>query len=199
MHRPISRRAFVIAASATCLATPVFAAQRPYILGTNGARITYTFILNGAAQSGRIPVHTADIRIDPSDLSNSFVDVSADVRRARTGLIFATQALKSPAVLDADAHPLARFRSTKIKLGPQGRISNGAVMQGQLTLRGVTKPIQFEANIFRPQGSAKGDLDQLSVRLRGQLNRTEFGAIGFPELVADTVQMDIDADIRAET
>lgn len=193
------RRTFMIAASAACVATPSIAAQRPYVLGKNGARITYTFLLNGIAQSGRIPVSTADIRIDPNDLSNSFVDVSADVRRARTGLVFATQALKSPAVLDANAHPLARFRSTKITLGPQGRISDGAVMSGQLTLRGVTKPIRFEANIFRPTGSAKGDLRQLSVRLRGQLDRTAFGAIGYPELVANTVQMDIDADISAAT
>jgi polyisoprenoid-binding protein YceI len=190
------RRTFMIAGSATCLATSVFAVQRPYVLGPNGAHITYTFILNGTAQSGHIPVHSADIRIDPSNLGNSFVDVSADVRRARTGLIFATQALKSPAVLDAKAHPLARFRSTKIALGPQGRISDGATMTGQLTLRGVTKPIRFDANVYRPQGSAKEDYSQLSVRLRGRLNRTDFGAIGYPELVADTVQMNIDADIR---
>jgi polyisoprenoid-binding protein YceI len=191
------RRTFIIAASATCLASPAIAAQRRYILGANGARITYTFTLNGAAQSGRIPVQTADIRIDPNDLSNSFVDVSADVRRARTGLVFATQALKSPAVLDAKAHPLARFRSTKITLGPQGRISDGATMTGQLTLRGATKPIRFDANIFRPQGSAKNDFSQLTVRLRGQLNRKDFGATGYPELVDNTVRVDIDADIRA--
>lgn len=191
----MKRRSFLIASGTACLARPAWAVQRPYQLGANGARINYTFMLNGISQTGRIPVTKADIRIDPDDLSNSFVDVSADVRRARTGLVFATQALKSPSVLNAAAFPLARFRSTTITLGPQGRISDGAVMSGELTLRGVSKPVRFDANVFRPTGSAAGDLSRLSVRLRGHLSRAAFGAVGYPELVSDAVRIDIDADI----
>ncbi len=194
----MSRRDLI--ASALCaafLARPAHAARVPYTLGPNGARITYTFDLMGTATTGTVPVTRADLGVDPQNLTASTADVTADLRRARTGLIFATQALKSAQVLDAARHPFARFRATRVRLGPGGRISNGAEIAGNLTLRGVTRPVTFDAGLFRPPGTAPDDLSRLTVRLRGSLSRTAYGATGYPELVADIVGMDIEADIRA--
>ncbi|MGR3804882.1 YceI family protein [Marinibacterium profundimaris] len=173
------------------------AAQRRYGLAASASRVGFVFNLGGAPQKGTMPITRADIRIDPDNLANSAVDVSVSVREARTGLIFATDALKSPEVLDAGRHPTIRFVSTRVKLGPGGRISDGAALSGDLTVRGVTKPVTFQASVFRPAGTGAGDLDNLQVRLSGAISRSAFGATGYSDLVDDRITLDIRAAIRA--
>lgn len=177
--------------------TPANAAAQPYALDPGDAAIRFTFDLGGIAQSGTAPLASADITLDPQDLSAARADVTADLSRARTGLILATEAMKSAAVLDTDAHPVARFRSSRVILGRAGRISEGAALEGVLTLRGVTRPVRFDASLFRPPGSAPDDLTRLDIRLRGMISRADFGAVGFAGLVADAVGLDIAAKIRA--
>lgn len=63
-------------------------------------------------------------------------------------------------------------------------------------MRGVTRPVIFEAELFRPPGSAADDLSQLSMQLKGRISRSAFGAAGFGDLVADTVGLNITAVIR---
>lgn len=193
-----SRRAVLFAALASpALSLPAHSAARPYTIAAGSAEIEFLFDLNGITQRGTAPLSRANLQIDPDNLAASTADVRADVSRARTGLIFATDAMKSASVLYTEAFPEARFRSTRVILGRDGRISDGAALEGQLTLRGVTKPIRLEASLFRPQGSAAGDLSVLDIRLRGAISRTAFGAAGYPKLVTDRVGLDIRARIKA--
>jgi len=194
----VHRRQFLTTSLFT-LACPSLlgAAQRPYRLGANGATIRYTFRLNGLPVTGTMPVNRADLTIDPGNLANSTAEVTADARRARTGPVFATEALKSPGVLNADTFPLVRFRSTRVILAPDDHISGGAVLEGQLTLRGVSQPIRFDANLYRHSGSTPSDLSRLTATLRGQLNRRDYGIVNYPDLVADTVAVSVDAEITA--
>lgn len=188
------RRTF-LATSLAALATQGRAAPLRYGIGPKGATITYLFTLQGTQQRGTAPLARADLTIDPQNLARSTADVAADIRKAKTGFLFITDALKSPQVLDAETHPMARFRSTRITLGQNGRLSNGARVAGDLTLRGVTRAVELDATLFREPGSAPDDLSRLSVRLKGTLSRTAFGATGYPKLVDDRVDLDIEADI----
>lgn len=190
-------RRHILALGLAAMAAPTWAAPTPYRLRGADATITYTFTLDGAPLKGTVPIDSANLQIDPNNLEASTADVTADVRRARTGLIFATEALKSRSVLAAADFPLARFQSSKVTLGARGRISEGATVEGMLTLRGVTKPVRFDAQLFRAAGSAADDLSALRVILNGSVNRTEFGATGYADLVADPVAIEIDANIQA--
>ncbi|MEO9515568.1 MAG: YceI family protein [Paracoccaceae bacterium] len=198
MEHTITRRS-LIAISLALLANPVFAAQRRYELDTRKANITYTFLLNDKPVKGVVPLESAKVLIDPNDLGNSTASVTADIRRARTGLIFATDALKSASVLNAKRFPLASFTSRKVRLGPNGRLSGGARIEGDLTLRGQTRPISLAADVFRAPGSAAQDLSNLTVKLAGQLSRAAFGATGYPKIVADNVRLDITVNVREVT
>jgi polyisoprenoid-binding protein YceI len=198
MIDPLSRRHLLHALlCAPMLARPAHARTRAYALTPRDATITFLFDLGGLTQSGTAPLGSADIRIDPGDLGASQADVTADLTEACTGLIFATQAMKSASVLDTDRFPTARFRSTRVTLGRSGRLSEGAALDGLLTLRGVTRPIRFDAALYRPQGSAPDDLSLLDIHLRGAIARAEFGADGYADLVADHVGLDIRARVRA--
>lgn len=192
----MDRRHLLLSALAA-FATPTLAAQRRYRIGSGGAEITYTFSLQGSPVKGRVPLLQANLSIDPNRLTNSAADVRADMRRARTGLVFATEAMKSASVLDTNAFPESRFVSTRVRLGTSGRLSEGARIDGELTLRGVTRPISLDAALFRAKGSTSDDFSRLSVTLSGQLNRSAYGASGYPKLVADRVALAITADIEA--
>ncbi|MAC77790.1 MAG: hypothetical protein CML66_06970 [Rhodobacteraceae bacterium] len=193
-----TRRSFLAAAGALALSTGAgLAMPRKYGLTASASSVGFIYTLSGAAQKGTMPVLKADIRIDSDNLTKSFVDVSVSVAKARTGLIFATDALKSPEVLDAEHFPTIRFISTRVTLGAGGRISEGASLTGNLTVRGVTRPVTFQAAVYRPAGSSADDLDNLQVRLKGAISRAAFGATGYADLVADRIDLDIQAAVSA--
>lgn len=195
----ITRRQLMLS-GLTALALPAppgAAAARRYRLDGAASTVGFSFVLNGAPTSGTMPVSRADIRFDPADLSATTVDVQLDVTGARTPLIFATNALKSPDVLDAGRFPAIRFASAAVRLAQDGRLSGGAEIDGRLTLRGQTRPITLRADLFRARGTDPDDLSTLQVHLTGALSRSAFGASGYAKLVRDEVTLDIVAVIRA--
>ncbi|GGH30715.1 Polyisoprenoid-binding protein YceI [Cribrihabitans marinus] len=200
MTRP-SRRMVLHALAGACLApwlaTPSAAARRRYRLDPAASRVGFAFTLSGLRQTGTMPVRRADILVDTDRLERSRVDVTLDAARARTALSFAQTAMLGPGVLEVARFPTIRFVSTSIALGSGGRISDGALIRGDLTLRGITRPVALAAALYRPAGSAPDDLSRLDIRLRGAISRSAFGATAHADLVADTVELDIAAGIRA--
>jgi len=188
--------AFIVLASLLGASLSVAAPTR-YQLDTSASQVGFIYTLNGAEQKGTMPVTEANLMIDPQNLQAAQVDVKVNVQNARTGLIFATEALKAPSVLDAAQYPAIHFVATEIQLGSNGRISDGAIIIGDVTMRGVTRPIRFDATLYRIQGSQPDDLSQLTIRLTAAVSRSDFGASGYSDLVGDIIKLDILARIEA--
>ena len=127
--------AFIVLASLLGASLSVAAPTR-YQLDTSASQVGFIYTLNGAEQKGTMPVTEANLMIDPQNLQAAQVDVKVNVQNARTGLIFATEALKAPSVLDAAQYPAIHFVATEIQLGSNGRISDGAIIIGDVTMRG---------------------------------------------------------------
>lgn len=195
----LTRRLALVILACAALPGRGRAVPRRYRLDPDGTRVGFGFLLKGIPHAATIPVTRASLQIDPDDLARARIAVTLDATAARAGLFYATEAMRGPGVLDAAHHPEIRFVSTAIRLGPGGRLSGGARVRGLLTLRGVTRPVEMDAALYRPQGSAPDDLDDLTVHLRGAVSRAAFGATGHADLVADTVTLDITARIRAGT
>ena len=135
---------------------------------------------------GRIPVIDADLVLDFRNVARSRVAVRLDARRAVGGLIFATDAMRGPSVLDAARHPMIRFESTSVR-----GAGEAAVIRGRVTLRGVTKPVVLTARLYRQHGTDPGDLRRITVHLSGRIDRRAFGALGYPALVGPIIDLDI--------
>jgi len=181
------------------LAAPmdVTAAPTKYLLDANGSRIEFIFIMGGGRHKGIMPVAKSLIIVNPTNLTLSRVDISLDVAGVRTPLPFVKPALVGPKVLDATRYPTIRFVSNRVTLGPGGRLSDGAKISGKLTMHGVTRPVTFNAGLFRAPGAAPDDLSELSIKLSGQVSRSAFGVTGYRDLVGDTIGLNISAVIRA--
>lgn len=198
MHADLTRRS-ILAGAIAMIATKSRAAPRPYELIADRSEVKFSFSVNGLMQSGTVPVRTADIRVDTRNLAASTAEVTADVREAKTGLIFITQALQSEDILYAEKYPIVSFTSTAIRLGARGRISEGARIEGHLTLRGITRDVSLDALLSRPAGTPPDDLSVLYVRLSGTLSRRDFGATGYAGMVDDEVRLNIRTEIRAKS
>ncbi|UWS81936.1 YceI family protein (plasmid) [Phaeobacter sp. G2] len=172
-------------------------AQTPgYALDLATTKVTFGFRLNGSWQNGTMPISSSQVALDPKQLTDTRVAVSLDARAARTGLIFATKAMTGPKILDVAHFPTIRFVTRRVLLGPEGRLSNGAELIGDLTLRGITLPLSLQIALFRRTGSAVDDLSRLDVTLQGSLSRAAYGASGYAGLVGDTVRLDIRAGLH---
>ena len=181
---------FRLAVLICCLASFAYGAPARYTLDAAQSEVTFSYTFEGVEKQGEMPVQSADMLIDLDNLSASQVDVSLNAHGARAGFVFATKALKSPQVLDTQAHPIIRFQSSQFK----GDL-NGATVTGTLTVRGVTRPVTLKAELFRQRGTDLGDRSKLTVLLIGSIDRRDFGAVGFPGFVGPHIGLRIMARI----
>jgi polyisoprenoid-binding protein YceI len=99
----------------------------------------------------------------------------------------------SPAFFDAERHPEARFRADDV---PIAVFAAGGVLHGQLSLRGVRRPVAFR---LTPRDCALDPARPCALVLEGSVRRTEFGMHAERHAVADRVQLRITVLGRAES
>jgi polyisoprenoid-binding protein YceI len=187
------RRLALAALLAVCLVSRAYAATTAYRLDAANSTVAFETDFGPDRISGAIPLQKADLNLDFANVANCTVDVALDVTGATASFPFAAQALKGPKVLAAKDHPRMTFTSTSVK-----GAGNTAEVTGNLTIRGVTKEVTLTAQLFRPQGSAAGDLEHLTVKLSGRVSRSDFGATGWADMVGDEVRILITAHIDAQ-
>lgn len=173
------------------LAEPAAALPVDYHLQADASQVGFTVDFGPDQITGQMPVTLADLTIDFESLVNCRFDVVLDVTGTKASFPFAEQALKGPKVLDAASFPGITFRSTAVRAEGEG-----ALVDGIITIRDVEKPITLTATIFRQKGTVEGDRSLLTVHLIGAVNRSDFGATGWSDMVGDQVRLDITARIK---
>lgn len=204
MNRRLSRRVFlssaVLAAGARLLggmgglalagAGAAHAAPARYTLDAARSLVRFETSFGPDLITGDMPVRAADLTLDFANVANCRVFVRLDVTHARASFPFAAQAMKGPKVLDSARYPEILFQSTSVR-----REGDGARIAGNMTIKDVTRPVTLDAAFYRQKGTAPGDLSHLSIRLTGLVHRSDYGAIGWSDMVADEVRLDILARI----
>ena len=141
---------------------------------------------------GRFGHVTASIAYDEADVTKSTVNATIDVSGVDTGEDARNNHLKSPDFFDAAANPTATFTSTSV-----AKTDNGLIINGNLTLHGVTKPVVLHAE--GPRGPAPGmdHKPHAGFSATTTVKRTDFG-IGakFPStVVGEEVKLDIELEV----
>ena len=77
--------------------------------------------------------------------------------------------LQSPDFFDAETYPELRFKAEDVKLD-----SEQAKINGEITIKGVTKPVTLTGTVVPPIDDPWGN-KRLGVTLAATLDRTEFG------------------------
>ena len=124
--------------------THLWAAPQRYALDAEKSQVSFAWDFGKDEVKGLMPVASAALTIDFARVANSTVEVAVDVTGARAGFPFATQAMKGPKILHAAQFPEIAFTSTQVRAN-----GAGALIDGFITVRGVTRPMTFVAEIFR--------------------------------------------------
>ncbi|HUO34929.1 MAG TPA: YceI family protein [Candidatus Acidoferrum sp.] len=134
----------------------------------------------------------ADLHIPSGNVEDASLSLEIQAESVKTGSGVKDKEVKGSKFFDVENHPTIRFVSTRV-LG--GKDSGSYLMEGDLTLRGVTKPVSV---MLTWQPDNNGDH-----RLRGdcEFNRREFGMVhNVPfNKVADKVGVVFDFDVSAGT
>jgi polyisoprenoid-binding protein YceI len=140
----------------------------------------YRGLLSGASGS---------LTLDPARPAAAKLSVSVPTGSIQTTVPKLTGELVQPDWLDSAQFPAATFTSTKITLGPD----NTALIEGDLTLHGVTKPVQMHAH-FRGAGTNPySKATTIGFDGRIGLERSDFGVTKLLALVSDHVEITIAA------
>jgi polyisoprenoid-binding protein YceI len=103
-----------------------------------------------------------------------------------------------PEFFDAERHPEIIFRSTEVRLADYGR----AEVEGELTIRGITRPVTASGYYASPRPSAFGEIAGLE--LQTSFDRRDFGfdwqmkLPGGGDAVGWEVEVDIDLLLKRE-
>lgn len=118
---------------------------------------------------------------------------SVDVRLAALSLYMSNpdhaRWAQSEEFFDAGRHPWIRFFAEDV---PDRVLREGGVIRGQLSLRGVTREVDFEVE---PSECARPGID-CAVVGHGELKRGEFGMDSRKMIVSDKVKLDLAIRVR---
>lgn len=109
---------------------------------------------------GEFENFTVDINLDasePGNLEKASVTVDIDINSMKTDSNGLTKHLLNPDYFESEVYPKAIFTSTKItKTGPEKYDING-----QLTIKDITKPVVLKADITNDYAVLKYDMNRL--------------------------------------
>jgi polyisoprenoid-binding protein YceI len=110
---------------------------------------------------------------DPQQVAAAAVTVEIDAASIYSGVEQRDQHLKSPDFLDVENYPTITFKSTQVE--PDGL--DRALVHGDLTLRGVTRPVVLEACWAGPAHfDDEGKIyTSFGFRAETRINREDFG------------------------
>ncbi|MBK8023589.1 MAG: YceI family protein [Chloroflexi bacterium] len=123
-----------------------------------------------ATVHGRFAAPTGTINFDPANPTAASVEATIDATTLTTDLADRDGHLKSPDFLDVAKYPSITFKSTKVE--PQGQ--DTAKVTGDLTIRGVTRPIVLDVEFL---GTAKDPWGghRAGFSATARINREDFG------------------------
>jgi polyisoprenoid-binding protein YceI len=123
-----------------------------------------------ATVKGRFTSVSGVVRADENDITRSSVYVEIDAASIDTNEPQRDRHLRSADFLDVERYPSLTFQSTDIEqIDP-----NHLLVRGDLTIRGVTKPVDLHTTI-NGRGKDPAGLEVAAFSARTEINRRDFG------------------------
>ncbi len=122
-----------------------------------------------ATVKGRFTQMEGRIEADPADIPGAYFEGSVNVASINTADSARDDHLRSADFFDAENYPTLTFKSTKIE--PAG---DGYKMTGELTIRGVTRPVTFDLE-FEGTGKDPWGNEKIGFSATAKINRKDFG------------------------
>jgi polyisoprenoid-binding protein YceI len=181
---------YVIAAAALACLPPAFAAPEEFEIDPGHSFPTFEVRHLGiATQRGRFNRTAGTIMLD-RDAGNGSVDVTIDATSVDTGNRALDDMLRGPSFFDVARHPEIHYKSAQASLAED----KPSVVDGELTLLGVTRPVQLRVSNYRCTRKPFLVTLRCGVDMSTTFRRSEFGMSAMTGFVSDDVTILIQAE-----
>jgi polyisoprenoid-binding protein YceI len=145
--------------------------------------------LGFSTMRGRFNNTSGTISLDKAKASGS-VDIEIDVGSIDTAFEKRDQHLRSPDFFNAAEFPKMTYKSTKVTI----KKDNTAVVEGNLTMHGVTKPVTLNVDKITCGANPMNKKEMCGFNASTVIKRSEFGInYGLPA-IGDEVTLSIEAE-----
>lgn len=169
------------------LASPVEASEKLKISASHG---TIDFAIGNSRifrTTGTFKDWRGTVDVDDADVPGSAVEVVVDTGSIQMLDSQQTTMLKDSDFFDVGRFPQMTFRSTRI-----GRTGDNSLrVEGDMTLRGITRPMTFDVTVSERRPEARPGSRYARFRGLGLIKRSEFGMTKYIDMVGDTVEISI--------
>lgn len=178
----------ILAATAlAALSAPAFAADT-YILDASHSQIVFSYDHLGFSTNwGMFSGFDGTIVFDPDAPENSSVAVAIPVRSMLTGWEARFEHFMSADFFDAAADEMVTFASTGIEVTGEAT----ALISGDLTLNGVTRPVVLDAVLNQTGPHPMAGKDWAGFSASTTLKRSNFGLGAYAPFISDEVAVQI--------
>lgn len=172
---------------AIAAAAPAFAAPETYVLDANHTypRFSYNH-LGYSLQMSRFNKTTGTVVFDKAAKTGS-VDIVIDTKSVDTGSTTFDEHIQGEDFLDTAKYPTATFKSTKVVFDGE----KPASIEGNLTMKGVTRPVTLTVTSFQAMPHPMLKKDAIGANAWAVVKRTDFNAGKYAPHVGDEVRIDI--------
>lgn len=143
---------------------------------------------------GRFNKIEGKVALDPKDLTKTTLDVTIDPASVDVNLKKLDDELRGKDMFNVAEHPSITFKSTKL----EQTAPNRGTITGDLTFRGVTKPVTLDVTLNGVGPHPMNKKQTLGFSANGVIKRSDFGASQWLPNVGDNVQLIIETELQAE-
>ena len=172
---------------AAAAASPALAAPETYVVdGTHTfPRFSYSHF-GYSTQLSRFDKTTGTVVLDKAARTGA-VDIVIDTKSVDTGYGTFNEHIQGEDFLDTARYPTATFKSTRVVFDGD----KPAKVEGNLTLKGVTKPVTLTVTDFKAAPHPMLKKDAIGANAWTMVKRSEFNAGKYAPNVGDDVRIDI--------
>jgi polyisoprenoid-binding protein YceI len=183
----MKKLATLSAALVLAAAAPAFAAPQTYVVDGNHTLPRFSYSHFGfSTQLSRFNKTTGTIVFDKEARTGS-VDIVIDTTSVDTGVALFDEHIQGADFLDTATYPTATFKSTKVAFAGD----KPATVEGELTIKGVTKPVTLRVTSFQNMRHPMLQKDAIGANATVTVKRTDFNAGKYAPNVGDEVTIDI--------
>jgi polyisoprenoid-binding protein YceI len=181
-------------ALATLAAGSALAAPLTYTVDSSHTypRFSYSH-LGYSTQLSSFGKTTGSVVLDAQAKTGS-VEIVIDTTTVNTGSVDFNGHIQGEDFLDTAKFPKATFKSTKVVF--EG--DKPASIEGQLTIKGVTKPVTLTVTSFQAANHPMMKVPALGANAFVTIKRSEFNAGKYAPFVGDDVRIDIAIEAQAK-
>ena len=177
----------IAALAISAAAVPAFAAPETYNVDSTHtfARFSYSHF-GMSTQLSKFNKTTGTVVLDKAAKTGS-VDVVIDTKSVDTGYDTFNEHIQGEDFLDTAKYPTATFKSTRVIF--EG--DKPAKIEGNLTLKGVTKPVTLTVTSFQAMPHPMVKKDAIGANAYTVVKRSEFNAGKYAPYVGDDVRIEV--------